>query len=237
MSASPGAAFTCLLGTYKHHLFLPHWQDFSLGTMSQARRLNSMNRPVGLRERKKMATRQALYAAALRLVAEQGFDRVTIDAIVEAAAVSRRTFNNYFSSKEEVLLYGNQARVRSLIDLVHARPPAESPWTALTRAAEELAAEIADHDPAWLAQTSLLRGQPALLAQQVASYAVVERELAAEITDRMPADPATPLRAHLLAATFLTAVRVATQHWLDQPDGTLADLIRQALTVTQDHFE
>jgi AcrR family transcriptional regulator len=184
-----------------------------------------------------MATRQALHAAALRLVAEQGFDRVTIDAIVEAAAVSRRTFNNYFSSKEEVLLYGDQARVRRLVELVHARPPAEPPWTALTRATEELAAEITDHDPAWLARTRLLRGHPALLAQQVATYAAVERELAAEITGRIPADPTTPLRARLLAATFLTTLRVATQHWLDQPNSPLADLVRQALTVTQDHFE
>jgi AcrR family transcriptional regulator len=196
-----------------------------------------MNRPAGLRERKKMATRRALHEAALRLVAEHGFDRVTIDAIVEAAAVSRRTFNNYFSSKEEVLLYGDQARVQRLVDLVHARPPAEPPWTALTRATEELTAKITDYDPGWVAHTRLLRGHPDLLAQQVATYAAVERELAAEITRRMPADPTTPLRARLLAATFLTALRVATQHWLDQPDGPLTDLIRQALTTTQDHFE
>jgi AcrR family transcriptional regulator len=196
-----------------------------------------MNRPAGLRERKKMATRQALHQAAVRLVAEQGFDGVTIDAIVEAAQVSRRTFNNYFSSKEEALLYGDQTRVQRLVDLVHARPPAEPPWTALSRATQELATEVADHDPTWLVQAHLLRSHPALLAQQVATYAAVERELAAEITDRMPADPATPLRAHLLAGTFLTTLRVATRHWLDHPHEPLADLIHQALTVTQDRFE
>jgi hypothetical protein len=32
-------------------------------------------------------------------------------------------------------------------------------------------------------------------------------------------------------------MRVATRHWLDQPDGHFTDLIRQALAVTQDHFE
>jgi AcrR family transcriptional regulator len=195
-----------------------------------------MNTPVGLRERKKLATRQALHEAALRLVAEQGFDRVTIDAIVEAAAVSRRTFNNYFSSKEEVLLYGDQVHVLRLIDLVHGRPPAEPAWTALTRAAEELIAEITHRDPTWPAQTRLLREHPALLAQHVATYAAMERQLAAEVIRRMPAD-ATPLRARLLAATFLTTMRVATRHWLDQPDGHFTDLIRQALAVTQDHFE
>ncbi|MGC9665360.1 TetR/AcrR family transcriptional regulator [Planosporangium sp. 12N6] len=220
-----------------------------------------MDRPAGLRERKKMATRRALHEAALRLVAAHGLDGVTIDAIVEAADVSRRTFNNYFSSKEEVLLYGDQIRVRRLVDLVRARPPDEAPWAALTHAAQDLAAETADHDPAWLTQTRLLRGHPALLAQQVATYAVVERDLAAAIADRMPADPATaiadrmpadpataiadrmpadpaaPLRARLLAATFLTTLRVATQHWLDHPEGSLTELVRHALTVTRDRFE
>jgi AcrR family transcriptional regulator len=196
-----------------------------------------MNKTGGLRERKKMATRQALHEAAVRLVAEHGFEHVTIDAIVEAADVSRRTFNNYFSSKEEALLYGDEARVRRLVDLVHARPPAESPWTALTRATEELAAEIGDHDPAWLAQARLLRGHPALLTQQVATYARVERELAAEMTGRMPAGPTAPLRARLLAATFLSALRVAIQQWRDEPDGPLAAVIHQALALTQERFE
>lgn len=196
-----------------------------------------MTRPAGLRERKKMATRQALHEAALRLVTEQGFDRVTIEAIAEAADVSRRTFNNYFSSKEEVLLYGDQARVRRLVELVRLRPPTEPPWTALTRAAEDLITETADHDPAWLGRTRLLRGHPALLAQQVATYATVERELAAEISERLPADPDTPLRARLLAATFLTTLRVAIQHWLDQPEGTLDELVHHALTVTRDRRE
>ena len=89
----------------------------------------------GLRERKKEATREGLHEAALRLAAERGPDRVTIDDIADAAGVCRRTFSNYFSGIQEALLYREQERMRLLLDLIQARPAREPAWTALTRAA------------------------------------------------------------------------------------------------------
>ena len=44
----------------------------------------------GRRERKKLATRQALQDAALRLVAERGLEQVTVEDISEAADVATR---------------------------------------------------------------------------------------------------------------------------------------------------
>src|SRR5207342_1939710 len=55
----------------------------------------------GMRERKKLATRRALSAAALRLAREHGPQNVRVDDIAEAAGVSPRTYNNYFSSREQ----------------------------------------------------------------------------------------------------------------------------------------
>jgi len=55
-----------------------------------------------LRERKKEATRQALQVAALRLALDRGPENVRVDDIAEAAGVSPRTYNNYFSSREQV---------------------------------------------------------------------------------------------------------------------------------------
>jgi AcrR family transcriptional regulator len=192
--------------------------------------------PVGLRERKKSATRQALHEAAVRLAVERGVDQVTIEAIADGAGVSRRTFSNYFTGKEQALLYGDEMRVQRLLDLVQARPATEPPWTALTRAAEEFAAEGPDDYAGRLAQTRLLRRHPALLAQQVATFAAAERQLATEIGTRMPADETVALQARLLAGTFLTALRVATQLWLEQPDGTLTDMVRRALAMTGERF-
>lgn len=184
----------------------------------------------GLRERKKAATRQALHEAALRLAVEHGLDRLTVEAIADAAMVSRRTFSNYFSSKEEALVYGDLVRLRRLIELVRTRPADEPPWTALSRAAERLVAESPDLDSSWRTQHGPLRRHPALVVQQLAMYAAIERDLADEITARIPDDPDVPMRSRVLAATFLTALRVATRQWLEDPtQATLLDLVHRAL--------
>jgi AcrR family transcriptional regulator len=190
---------------------------------------------LGLRERKKTATRQALHEAAVRLSIEHGPDRLTVEAIADEVGVSRRTFSNYFANKEEALLYGDLQRIRALVDTVRARPATESPWTALTRAAEEFYQQLGDLDPAWVARGRLVRTQPALIAAQVQTFAILERELAAEVAAR--ADQ-TSVRAQLTAAVFLAAQRVSLNVWLDQPPGTsLWGLVDQALAEAGRGFD
>ncbi|MFZ5595915.1 MAG: TetR/AcrR family transcriptional regulator [Bacillota bacterium] len=58
-----------------------------------------------LRDRKKKACRDKIYKAAIKLFLQKGYDQTTVEEIAEAANVSRATFFNYFSRKEELVLY------------------------------------------------------------------------------------------------------------------------------------
>lgn len=57
----------------------------------------------GLREAKRAEMERRLAEIAYALIRERGFGRVTVEDIVDEARVSRRTFSNYYSCKEEAV--------------------------------------------------------------------------------------------------------------------------------------
>jgi AcrR family transcriptional regulator len=59
---------------------------------------------LGLRDRKRVETRQRLESAAVGLVLRDGLEHATVDSISALADVSSRTFFNYFDTKEDAIL-------------------------------------------------------------------------------------------------------------------------------------
>ena len=79
------------------------------------------------RERRKQEMRSRICDAAIALFGERGVDHTTVEDICEHADVARKTFYNYYTSKQhllhelsEALLYGETA---NLIDLAMERCP------------------------------------------------------------------------------------------------------------------
>ena len=87
--------------------------------------------PSPVRERKKRETWRLVHAAALRLMTERGFDAVSVDDIVAAAGISRRTFFNYFAGKESVVFDPDPDDPQLWADLMAGRPAAEPLWLSL----------------------------------------------------------------------------------------------------------
>ncbi|MFE2990592.1 TetR/AcrR family transcriptional regulator [Streptomyces sp. NPDC059262] len=82
-----------------------------------------MTTPVGRRERKKAATRQALADAALNLFTERGYDAVTLHEIAEAADVSTTTLLKHFPSKEALVFDEETDQEAGLVAAVRDRAP------------------------------------------------------------------------------------------------------------------
>jgi AcrR family transcriptional regulator len=82
--------------------------------------------PVGRRERKKAATRQALADTALELFLERGFDQVSVREIAEAADVSTTTLFKHFPSKEALVFDDEDDHETALVACVRDRPTGRS---------------------------------------------------------------------------------------------------------------
>jgi AcrR family transcriptional regulator len=189
--------------------------------------------PAGLRERKKLATRQALSQAAMRLAIERGLDNLLVEDIAAAAQVSPRTFNNYFASKYEAICALALDRSLRVGEALRERPAAEPLWDAI-RAAVLAVYASADQapDPAVLSGIRLVVSSPALRGEYLKVLAITQYDLAHAITERTGGQPgADAYSARGLASAVISVVQAATERWLfADPPVAMAALVGQALT-------
>ncbi|PJJ71134.1 AcrR family transcriptional regulator [Diaminobutyricimonas aerilata] len=175
---------------------------------------------VGLRERKRLATRRAIQHAAITLTGEHGFDAVTVDDIARRADISPRTFFNYFSSKEDAFV-GETPSLHdpdAVEEFVAARGDIVDDLVALLRRSLDASAE--DHEIMHL-RRPVMRRHPQLFARRMASMwkfedelvSVLDRRLAGERPDLDAGERAR--RSRLVMLVVLAAVRHAWGLWAD----------------------
>src|SRR5947208_13072477 len=88
---------------------------------------------MGLRETKKLRTRQEIADRAMQLFAKRGFDHVTVAEVAAAADVSEKTVYNYFPTKEDLFFDEAPAREAALVAAITGRRESESILGALRR--------------------------------------------------------------------------------------------------------
>jgi AcrR family transcriptional regulator len=184
----------------------------------------------GLRERKKLATKQALAFAAMQLAVERGLENVRVQDITDAVNVSRRTFTNYFASKEEAIASLNTDRTGRAAEALRERPAGEPLADSLAEVFAEQY-EAADRiDRKRVVPIQLLASSPALQGEYLKTLVAAEEPLAKAIAERTGADPHGDLYPHVLASAVPAAVRAATGVWMATGAAdSLPDLIRQAV--------
>jgi len=196
----------------------------------------------GLRERKKQATEAALRAAALHLALERGPENVRVDDIAEAAGVSTRTYNNYFSSREQAIIAAITAERASRVgSAVTGRAPDVSLADAVIDAVVAQHSEPADE------ALMMVTASPALRACYVDTVAALEDILTEAIAVRH--SELERLTAAVLSASVGAATKVALRHWLESagtpasmpgfvvPSGSLPDIVRAAVERLRPTFD
>lgn len=181
-----------------------------------------------LRERKKVATRQALSRAAALLAVERGVEGVTIEAIADAAGVSPRTFHNYFPGKEEAIVAPLTDGAQAVIDALRARPAGEPIWDALREVVREALLPTDTRDET-IALLRVVKRNPALVGKQLCGLGEMQRQIAEVVAARTGTHAGRDLYPHLLAGAAGVAMRTAVDLWVDGRGGAdLPELIDSA---------
>jgi AcrR family transcriptional regulator len=177
----------------------------------------------GRRERKRRQTRERIEQAAMTLFMERGFDATTIEEITEAADVSKRSFFDYFPSKEEVVFAWQDSFADRLMAAIAARPAGESPVKAVEEAL--IVTITASADERALALSELIHCTPTLKARDQLKYAKLEQKLTEALIARSGRDQHACAHMRLLSAVVIGALRVGGELWQQRVAGTSTESI------------
>ncbi len=186
---------------------------------------------LGLRERKKQRTKEAIQREALRLFEAQGYEATTIEQIAAAADISPSTFFNYFPAKEDVIIFDPYDP--QLMAAVLSRPAGEPLIDTLRQALMELSPLFERDRDVILLRSRIALSVPELQARMLAE---VERGhellfgLAAQRLDRDPGE----FEMRVFVRMLMGAMWEAILEWVRQ-DGRppLMHLIDQAIGVVE----
>lgn len=185
---------------------------------------------LGLRERKKLATREAIGGAAFQLAVQRGLENVTVEDIAAAANVSPRTFNNYFSSKLEAISSRGADRAVRIGAAVCERPASEPLWAAITAAVLEHYDEVESPQGAWKDGMRRVLLSPPMRGEYLKTNAEMQRALAVAIAERAGLDPDRDMLPVILAGAVITASQSAIRRWFGaDPPVPLRPLVAEAL--------
>jgi AcrR family transcriptional regulator len=192
-------------------------------------------RPEGLRERKRRETSERIIERGLKLFVKNGYDGTTLDAIAEAAGISRRTFFYYFKSKEDVLLAARDSGFREALRPTMLREsPDQAPLDAAQKCLVKLASRYETKES--VVFDRLMQSTEALRARKEAVFIETEQILLEAMCELWPS-PGRRDGLRLVAMVAMGTLRLALDKW-KQSDAAhpLAYYIRQSFALLAKQF-
>jgi len=185
---------------------------------------------IGLRERKKLKTKEAIQRAAMRLIEKQGYDETTVEEIAAAAEISPSTFFNYFPTKEDVVLLDVYDPM--VISMLRDRPPDEPVNLVLRRVMAALGGVFRQDRELIMARAKLFLEVPELRGRiwdELERTQAMMTALLAERTGRSPDDYELRVTVRVLIA----AMWEAFVEWSHDPRRDMVELMERALDHVQ----
>jgi AcrR family transcriptional regulator len=181
------------------------------------------------RERKRRETLHRIAEQGLKLFLTRGYEATTLDAIAEAAGISRRTFFYYFKSKEEILLaWQDGGFTETLRAAVLEQSTKQSPLNAVKNALLELMSRFqADYKQTRVIER-LMCANESLRIRHQAKYVEKEQAVFDALCQMWPQPKRQPA-LRIVAMMSIGALRLAIDNWnRDQGKRPIAIYLKEA---------
>jgi len=189
------------------------------------------------REVKKRKTHEALVAAARTRVTGEGLDAVTIDDICHEAGVSRRTFFNYFETKEDAVLDlpGHSFDPDSAATFCGGGPTGDLSQD-VRALVHDLLEKTSDRFDEFRTLMPIIHAEPRLLARQVRWFDEQMSAVRALVATRL-GPGSEHLRSELVALGVVALVRGTILAWEAHGlEGSPADYVDVACAHLRDVY-
>ncbi|MDL5203517.1 TetR family transcriptional regulator [Streptomyces sp. ALI-76-A] len=191
--------------------------------------------PLGLRERKKIRTRETIRAATYALISEQGYDATTIEQIADRAEVSPSTVFRYFPAKEDIVLPDGFDDLGSILPAELRSRPVDEPWPDSLRYVMRRAVGLgtAEEPEVTRLRSQLMVQVPAVRARMMESMSSTGRLLAEAVAART-GRPRDGLEVRVYAMSLIGGLAEISLYWAENDfRDDLPDLLDRALDVIE----
>jgi AcrR family transcriptional regulator len=195
----------------------------------------ALERPQGLRERKRHETSERIIEQGLRLFVKNGYEATTLEAVAEAAGISRRTFFYYFKSKEDILLAAHDSGFReALRPAMLDEPSDQTPLEAVQKCLVKLASRYETKESVIFDR--LMQSTEALRARKEAVFVETEQILLQAMGELWPS-PGRRDGLRLVAMVAMGTLRLALDKWKqNEAARPLAYYLRQGFALLAKQF-
>jgi AcrR family transcriptional regulator len=183
-----------------------------------------------LNVRKQQMVRDAIWDAAIDLIAEKGFDETTVEDIARAAGTSRRSFFRYFASKNDLMAqpivsYGNVLTE----SILHC--PAGLPLPEVVRHVVREVTQLSVTFPRARKVMAIAEKYPAAREAQMARVAGLQEAVEAAFVERGRRSGSDELTVHVAAGLTLLVLNATFRAWFEHPRGGIAAAAEQVFAV------
>lgn len=176
-----------------------------------------------MRDRKRAQTHRRIHDAAVELALRDGLAAATVSDIAERAGISRRTFFNYYASKEDAVLGVHEPQIppSALEAFLHPEPDTQVPegndrFVAALHLTVTTMASIGPRSSPEVRR--IVAAHPELVDRIRAHRDATQRLLVSALTERLSEQTASPRAADSARALILLAGVVLRFAYGDDPD-------------------